>query len=72
MIIAEISTPVIVMKSFREHIYAVVHGVGSLPIVDDAYDVIMSSNGFAPGQIYPEALDEIVRLVTHQQQCVDF
>jgi len=48
---------------FKEHILAVVHGVGSLPIVDDAYDVIMSSNGFAPGQIYPEALDEIVRIL---------
>jgi len=48
---------------FGEHILAVVHGVGSLPLVDDVYDVIMSSNGFAPGQIYPEALEEIIRIL---------
>jgi len=48
---------------FKEHILAVLSGVGSLPLVDDSYDVIMCSNGFAPGQIYPEALDDIIRVL---------
>ena len=46
---------------YREHIYAQVNGLGSLPLVDDVYDVVMSSNGFAPGQIYPESIEEILR-----------
>ena len=46
---------------YREHIYAQVKGLGSLPLCDDVYDVVMSSNGFAPGQIYPESIEEILR-----------
>ena len=46
---------------YREHIYAQVNGLGSLPLIDDVYDVVMSSNGFAPGQIYPESIEEILR-----------
>ncbi len=46
---------------YRDHIYAQVNGLGSLPLCDDVYDVVMSSNGFAPGQIYPESIEEILR-----------
>jgi len=48
---------------FKEHIHAAVGGLGSLPLLDDVYDVVMSSNGFAPGQIYPEAIMEILRIL---------
>ena len=37
-------------------------GLGSIPINDCTYDVVMSSNGFAPGQIYPAAIPEILRV----------
>jgi hypothetical protein len=50
------------MGLFREHILAQVKGAGSLPLLDESYDVVMCSNGFAPGQIYPEAIEEILRL----------
>jgi hypothetical protein len=46
----------------REHILAQVKGAGSLPIIDEAYDVVVCSNGFAPGQIYPDAIEEMLRL----------
>jgi len=50
-------------RIFKEHINAAVGGLGSLPLLDDVYDVVMSSNGFAPGQIYPEAIMEILRVL---------
>ncbi len=45
----------------REHILAQVKGAGSLPLVDEAYDVVVCSNGLAPGQIYPDAIEEMLR-----------
>jgi len=48
---------------FKERIYGALDGPDSLPLVDDIYDVVMSSNGFAPGQIYPESLSEILRIL---------
>jgi len=48
---------------FKEYINAHVGGTGSLPLNDDLYDVVMSSNGFAPGQIYPDAVEEILRVL---------
>jgi len=48
---------------FKLHILASLSGLGSLPLVDDAYDVVMSSNGFAPGQIYPDSIEEIFRIL---------
>ena len=48
---------------FRDYILAVVEELGSIPINDETYDVIMSSNGFAPGQIYPSAFPEILRVL---------
>jgi len=49
--------------TYRDYIVAMVEGLGSIPINDETYDVVMSSNGFAPGQIYPTALPEILRII---------
>jgi len=48
---------------YRDYIVAMVDGLGSIPINDETYDVVMSSNGFAPGQIYPTAIPEILRVM---------
>jgi len=48
---------------FKEYIYAALNGIGSLPMVDDTYDIVLCSNGFAPGQFYPEAVEEILRIL---------
>jgi len=48
---------------FKEYIYAALDGLGSLPLSDDLYDIVLCSNGFAPGQIYPEAVEEILRIL---------
>jgi len=48
---------------YRDYIVAMVDGLGSIPVNDETYDVVMSSNGFAPGQIYPTALPEILRVM---------
>jgi len=48
---------------YKDYIVAMVDGLGSIPINDCTYDVVMSSNGFAPGQIYPRAIPEILRIV---------
>lgn len=49
--------------TYRDYIVAMVDGLGSIPINDETYDVVMSSNGFAPGQIYPTAIPEILRVM---------
>merc|ERR1712029_219574 len=46
---------------FREYIRAMVDELGSIPINGETYDVVLCSNGFAPGQIYPSAIPEILR-----------
>ena len=48
---------------YRDYIVAMVDGLGSIPINDETYDVVMCSNGFAPGQIYPSAIPEILRVM---------
>jgi len=48
---------------YQDYILAMVEGLGSIPINDETYDVVMSSNGFAPGQIYPTAIPEILRII---------
>lgn len=48
---------------YQDYIVAMVDGLGSIPINDSTYDVVMSSNGFAPGQIYPTAIPEILRVM---------
>jgi len=48
---------------FKEYIYAHMTGLGSLPLVDDIYDVVMTSNGFAPGQFYSDSVEEILRIL---------
>merc|ERR1712126_634465 len=44
---------------YQDYIVSMVDGLGSIPINDETYDVVMSSNGFAPGQIYPKAIPDI-------------
>jgi len=48
---------------YRDYILAMVEELGSIPINDETYDVVMCSNGFAPGQIYPSAITEILRVM---------
>jgi len=48
---------------YQDYIVAMVDGMGSIPINDSTYDVVMSSNGFAPGQIYPTSIPEILRVL---------
>jgi len=48
---------------YRDYILAMVEELGSIPINDETYDVVMCSNGFAPGQIYPSAIPEILRVM---------
>eukprot|EP00092_Neocalanus_flemingeri_P017115 GFUD01018510.1.p1 GENE.GFUD01018510.1~~GFUD01018510.1.p1 ORF type:complete len:459 (-),score=145.83 GFUD01018510.1:202-1548(-) len=48
---------------FKNYIHATVDRFGSIPVNDDSYDAIVSSNGFAPGQIYPESLQEMLRVL---------
>jgi len=50
---------------YKNYIHARVDGCGSIPVNDEAYDVIVCSNGFAPGQIYPTALPEMLRVLRH-------
>merc|ERR1712133_349616 len=47
---------------FKNYINAHLDGLGSIPVNDETYDVIACSNGFAPGQIYPSALPELLRV----------
>merc|ERR1712168_258714 len=48
---------------FKNYINARLDGLGSIPVNDETYDVIASSNGFAPGQIYPSPLPELLRVL---------
>jgi len=48
---------------YKNYIKAHVDGLGSIPVNDETYDVIVSSNGMAPGQIYPSALPELLRVL---------
>merc|ERR1712115_565034 len=48
---------------YKNYIHASVEGLGTIPVNNDSYDVIVSSNGFAPGQIYPSAMPELLRVV---------
>merc|ERR1712013_11446 len=51
------------LSIYKNYIHAAVDGLGTIPITDEAYDVIVCSNGFAPGQIYPSAFPEMLRVV---------
>merc|ERR1712080_572525 len=48
---------------YKNYIHASVDGLGTIPVNNDSYDVLVSSNGFAPGQIYPSAMPELLRVV---------
>merc|ERR1739838_364928 len=48
---------------FKNYIHATVDYLGSIPVNDESYDAIVSSNGFAPGQIYPSAIHELLRVL---------
>ena len=36
---------------YKNYIHAAVDGLGTIPVTDEAYDVIVCSNGFAPGRL---------------------
>jgi len=48
---------------YQNYILASVKGLGSIPLNDRTYDVILSSSGFAPGQIYPSDIPELLRIL---------
>jgi len=48
---------------YKNYIHASVDGLGTIPVNNDSYDVIVCSNGFAPGQIYPSAFPELLRVI---------
>merc|ERR1712123_549311 len=48
---------------YKNYIHATVDYLGSIPVNDDSYDAIVCSNGFAPGQIYPSSLHELLRVL---------
>jgi len=48
---------------YKNYIHASVEYLGSIPVNDASYDAIVCSNGFAPGQIYPSALHELLRVL---------
>jgi len=48
---------------YKNYIHASVDGIGTIPTNNEEYDVIVCSNGFAPGQIYPSALPELLRVL---------
>ena len=48
---------------YKNYIHARVEGLGSIPVNEETYDVIVTSNGFAPGQIYPSSLLELLRVL---------
>ena len=39
---------------YKNYIHAAVDGLGTIPVTDEAYDVIVCSNGFAPGDEMPQ------------------
>jgi len=47
---------------YKNYIHAVVDKLGSIPVNNETYDILLMSNGFAPGQIYPSSLPEILRV----------
>jgi ubiquinone/menaquinone biosynthesis C-methylase UbiE len=48
---------------YKNYIHASVDDIGSIPVNNESYDVILSSSGFAPGQIYPSAFPELLRIM---------
>jgi len=48
---------------YKNYIHANVDGLGSIPVNADSYDAIVTSNGFAPGQIYPSSIPELLRVL---------
>lgn len=48
---------------YKNYIHATVDKLGSIPVNNETYDVILMANGFAPGQIYPWSLPEMLRVL---------
>jgi len=48
---------------YKNYIHATVDYLGSIPVNDESYDALVCSNGFAPGQIYPSSLHELLRVL---------
>ena len=39
------------LSIYKNYIHAAVDGLGTIPVTDEAYDVIVCINGFAPGRL---------------------
>jgi len=50
---------------YKNYIHSTIDKLGSIPVNKETYDVILMSNGFAPGQIYPSSLPEMLRTLRH-------
>lgn len=48
---------------YKNYIHSTIDKFGSIPVNNDAYDVLLMANGFAPGQIYPDSLPEMLRVL---------
>lgn len=48
---------------YKNYVHCHIDKMGSIPVNNDAYDVLLMSNGFAPGQIYPDSLSEMLRVL---------
>lgn len=48
---------------YKNCIQACIGKLGSIPVNRETYDVILMANGFAPGQIYPSSLPEMLRVL---------
>jgi len=50
---------------YKNYIHSIIDRLGSIPVNNETYDVLIMSNGFAPGQIYPSSLPEMLRTLRH-------
>lgn len=48
---------------YRNYILGKVAELGSIPVNDESYDVILMAGGFAPGKITPSAFNELIRVL---------
>eukprot|EP00095_Tigriopus_kingsejongensis_P005392 maker-scaffold770_size100439-snap-gene-0.31 protein:Tk05392 transcript:maker-scaffold770_size100439-snap-gene-0.31-mRNA-1 annotation:"hypothetical protein DAPPUDRAFT_302022" len=50
-------------RIYRNYILGRVGDLGSIPVNDESYDVILMAGGFAPGKIMPTSFQEILRVL---------
>ena len=50
-------------KLYRNYILGRVAELGSIPVKDESYDVILMAGGFAPDKILPSSFNELIRVM---------